>query len=905
MTRPGLLATACLAVTMALGAPVRPRAQAPADPDGVAQLLEQIEKALLGGRAADYVSLLAAGASTEAASQFVDPLFKPGITRATLRERDRVPLGGAVAGEGYRVLVEALVERGRAGTIFTWRFDVRRSLEDASRWFIAGQEQISSLDGLYHLQLDRSRPFVARDLTIAAIDFSLTLPRGRAFVAETDAGVTGMVLVGKGTMRFAPAPAAERRQVRIFAGSETLEQPFDLAFVRFNPSEYADRVSSGALTAEGADEGDARKAQSFFEVQSDLSFAVALSDLSAGHWSLTPSPGDFLADVHTRKYGTLTYARSTGEAEDVTLFDRRNRRNIALYASPQKLESRGRSYNEDDLAEYDVLSYDVDVSFAPERELLNGRATLAVKVRDTAIANFSLRLADGLNVRSIVSPQLGRLMYFRVLGQNSIVVNLPAMVYNGQQFAFTVNYAGRMPPQTLDREAIAVAAQEIQSDLPILQPEPRFIYSNRGYWYPQPPVTDYAIARMRITVPEDYSCVGSGDLTEAKPIVVSTERGESRRRQFVFEAQKPLRYLACVISRFAGLHNTTVRLTTPSAESAVTTASADGAAGETETLFRLSVASNPRQESRGRGFAEDAASMVQFYSALAGDTPYPSLTLAVTESDLPGGHSPAYFAIVNQPPVMSHLSWRNDPVNFEGYPSFFLAHEVAHQWWGHAVGWENYHEQWISEGFAQYFAVLYAREERGADTFMNVLRQMRRWAGIHSDQGPISLGYRLGHIRGDSRIFRAIVYNKSALVLDMLRRLIGDTAFYRGLRRFYYENRFQKAGTDDVRRAFEAESGEDLGRFFEGWIFTADLPTVHIGRQILTGAKPALKLTLEQQQPELFDMVIPVALRYTSGESDFFEIRLRERATEVTVPLRAQLRQVEPDPERITLARFR
>jgi hypothetical protein len=443
------------------------------------------------------------------------------------------------------------------------------------------------------------------------------------------------------------------------------------------------------------------------------------------------------------------------------------------------------------------------------------------------------------------------------------------------------------------------------TDLPILQPEPRFIYSNRGYWYPQPPVPDYAVARMRIVVPEGYTCIGSGELTGSRPVIASGDRGAARQREFIFDAETPLRYLACVISRFLNPHTTDVRLTTGSIDSSGTSARAGGAAGRDETIFRLTVAANPRQESRGRAFAGDAARMVQFYSALAGDTPYPSLTLAVTESELPGGHSPAYVAIVNQPPVMSHLSWRNDPVNFDDYPSFFLAHEVAHQWWGQAVGWKNYHEQWISEGFAQYFALLYAREERGQNTYMGVLQQMRRWAVDHSDQGPISLGYRLGHIRGDSRIFRAIVYNKAALVLHMLRRLIGETAFDRGLRRFYYENRFRKAGTDDVRHAFEAESGEDLGRFFEGWIFTADLPSVRITRQIIPGEQPAVQLTLEQQQPELFDMIIPVALRYTSGASDFHEIRMRERTTQVTVPLNGQLRELEADPEGITLARFR
>ena len=80
-----------------------------------------------------------------------------------------------------------------------------------------------------------------------------------------------------------------------------------------------------------------------------------------------------------------------------------------------------------------------------------------------------------------------------------------------------------------------------------------------------------------------------------------------------------------------------------------------------------------------------------------------------------------------------------------------------------------------------------------------MLRQLRKWSIETSDQGPVSLGYRLGHIRGESRVFRALVYNKGAAVLHMLRRLVGDDEFFRGLRRFYRESRFRKVGTDDLR----------------------------------------------------------------------------------------------------------
>src|SRR5262249_32840936 len=141
-------------------------------------------------------------------------------------------------------------------------------------------------------------------------------------------------------------------------------------------------------------------------------------------------------------------------------------------------------------------------------------------------------------------------------------------------------------------------------------------------------------------------------------------------------------------------------------------------------------------------------------------------------------------------------------------------------------GWRNYHEQWISEGFAQYFAALYAQHLRGEDAFEGVLRQMRRWGMSHTDQGPIYLGYRLGHIRNESRVFRALVYNKSGAVLHMLRGLLGDEAFFAGLRRFYRTMRFKKAGTDDFRAAMEQASGQKLERFFERWIYGSTLPRV-------------------------------------------------------------------------------
>jgi aminopeptidase N len=259
------------------------------------------------------------------------------------------------------------------------------------------------------------------------------------------------------------------------------------------------------------------------------------------------------------------------------------------------------------------------------------------------------------------------------------------------------------------------------------------------------------------------------------------------------------------------------------------------------------------------------------------------------ESDLPGGHSPAYFALLNTPMPMMRFAWRNDPVVFSAFPEFFLAHELAHQWWGQAVGWGNYHEQWLSEGFAQYFAALYAQQHHGEGTFGEVLAQLRKWSLDESDQGPIYLGYRLGHIDGDSRVFRALVYNKGAAVLHMLRRLVGDDVFFRGLRRFYTESRFTKVGTEDFRKAMEAESGRSLERFFEGWIYGASLPVLKFDHRV-EGSEAVLRF---EQVGDLFDIPVTVTLQYRDGRRADVMVPVAEQVTERRVPLDGQLRSAD------------
>jgi aminopeptidase N len=177
--------------------------------------------------------------------------------------------------------------------------------------------------------------------------------------------------------------------------------------------------------------------------------------------------------------------------------------------------------------------------------------------------------------------------------------------------------------------------------------------------------------------------------------------------------------------------------------------------------------------------------------------------------------------------------------------------------------------------------------------FSNVLRQWRKWSLDRSDQGPVYLGYRLGHIRNDSRIFRALVYNKGAAVLHMLRRLVGDEVFFRGVRRFYTESLFAKAGTEDFRLAMETEAGRSLERFFERWIYGSNLPRLTFAYRVESSSSaPTLVLRFEQTG-DVFDVPVTVTLQYVDRRVVEVPISITDRVVELRVPLNGTLRSAE------------
>jgi aminopeptidase N len=135
----------------------------------------------------------------------------------------------------------------------------------------------------------------------------------------------------------------------------------------------------------------------------------------------------------------------------------------------------------------------------------------------------------------------------------------------------------------------------------------------------------------------------------------------------------------------------------------------------------------------------------------------------------------------------------------------------------------------------------------------------------------------------------------------MLRRLLGDDTFFDGLRRFYVDRRYQKAGTEDFERAMEAASGRDLDRFFARWIYGTAIPEVLYETTLGDGQ---VTVRLEQLGELVFDLPVTVTLRYRDGRTEETVVPMTSSPIEWTVPASGPVRRVEINADQAALAEF-
>ncbi len=734
----------------------------------------------------------------------------------------------------------------------------------ASGWVVVSRQEVSQMDGLVHLAL-APQAYRVRGFALRFKDFELQLEDGTLFSTPDEIGPTLVAFVGRARVRFAPAPIAEREQLRQFAGATSLERAVDWAFVRMHPVDFL-RLKGERVFEPEAHPGKHRaQADKIFASRASRSFIVD-APLPRSPWWLMPGVGDAVVDFPFGRKRVLTFALTSSEVEDVNLFDRDRRQQICTYPSSGEVPR----YSEDDDRALDVLEHDITARVDPDRFEIG--ATHRMWVRLTApAATLRLRLHDDFNVSSVQSGDGGNLLFFRVREQGTLVVSLGPLAGREEPFTIGTRYSGRHDPQPVDDELVQVGRPPTEGVEDVFVDRPPIVYSNRTAWYPRPPNEDFATARIGFDTPEGWLMVTGGQL-----VGVRSFAGRTRTE---YRLAEPGKYLTAVVGRLADV----------------------GMRQEGASSVRGFAALRTRRETLDE--MGEVQQMLAFYAGKFGPSPYSTLGLVVAEGETPAGHSPpGLLYLQKRPPILRSRPLPDDPANFGDLPGYFLAHEVAHQWWGQGTAPANYRERWLSEAWAQYAAALWLRERLGERAFQSMMDRMAMWAFRHDNAGPIHLGQRLGHLKQEPRYFRAVVYDKGAWVLHMLRGLVGDEAFFTGTRGFLQQHRYAKAGTEDLRAALEAASGLDLKPYFDAWVYETGLPAIawsSTSATVAGGFQTTVTL-----RPSRFPGPLPLQVSVvTNAGTESRSLRLGPEGGSLTTFTRDEPRRVALNEDRGLLAR--
>ena len=216
-----------------------------------------------------------------------------------------------------------------------------------------------------------------------------------------------------------------------------------------------------------------------------------------------------------------------------------------------------------------------------------------------------------------------------------------------------------------------------------------------------------------------------------------------------------------------------------------------------------------------------------------------------------------------------------------------LAHEVAHQWFGDALAVSTWSEVWLNEGFATYGSALWQEKKGGPEAYRARMKAL--------DSGEIRGPLFLVDATDTDAMFTPTTFGRGAWVLHMLRHVIGEAPFFRGLQRYVREHLGGSVTTDALRSAMEQESGRDLRYFFDEWVLGAGRPTYAVSWR---SGGDGLRVIVRQTQTDAPSFRMPVDLRVAGpGWERRTVLTVASAAETFRVDAPGEPRSVELDPD--------
>jgi len=241
---------------------------------------------------------------------------------------------------------------------------------------------------------------------------------------------------------------------------------------------------------------------------------------------------------------------------------------------------------------------------------------------------------------------------------------------------------------------------------------------------------------------------------------------------------------------------------------------------------------------------------------------------------------------------------------FTGFVQEVTPHEVAHQWWGHTVGWASYHDQWLSEGFAEFSAGLFLQKAVGKDWRKDYIQfwdrlsrrilEKNEFGVAPNDAGALWMGLRLISPRSENA-YQDVTYAKGAYVLQMLRSIMysdedEDKAFIAMMHDFVESHRERAATSESFKAIAERHMTKlmDVGGngrldwFFDEWVYGTQVPRYHFEYQVAPadGGKVKLHMTITQSEvDDHFVMLVPVFADFGNGMVRLGQVRIGGNST--------------------------
>jgi Peptidase family M1 domain len=738
-----------------------------------------------------------------------------------------------------------------------------------------------------------------RDVSLQREDLHIALSDGViGLMRAVDGHVTGAVFEGTGEVLLFPPNRAERTSLALFTGSAVLEQTFTSAYFRFFDDQLTAELQAGFRPAEDIGDFISRWEQP----AKLLASADALPILEAMTNSQDPASRFLHLRLAGTQLGVFDIFFAPNAPEQVRVGQERLNGNVLYYdiwtSFPMRSAREAAEHSAEHVPRFELSNYRLRVKTEPPTDI-NAQGELTLTSRRAGQRTVVLELSRHLHISEVRAEgqPLELIQKEAIIGSevarrsdDLVAVVFPTVLQKDRPVILSIAYSGPV---------MYSAGGEV------------LYVGDRGTWYPTvgPSYTNYDLT---FDCPEDWSLVATG-----KQTATATQSG---RRISRFVTEKPIAHAGFNLGKF-------VTGTAPADDVAI---HAYAARNVEQRLAEKEARAgqHPQPAREVQQIATQAAATVQFLSGELDAFPYSSLEI----TQLPAFLSQSWPGLI----YLSSMAFLDreerralafqDPYTELLLSRLMLAHETAHQWWGDAVDWASYRDEWMVEALANYCALLMLEKEdpqamKIALDYYKAQLLKETPNGITGNAGPVTLGTRLTSSRFPQAYDR-VVYGRGTWLLHMLRAMLrqaggsnNDALFFAALKGLLARSPNHKISTSELQRAFEEvlpaslnyEGHKSLDWFFDSWVNDVSIPEFSLEnvRVVSAGANTRVTGTIRESYAAK-DLVTAVPLYAVDekGKSQFLAfVFADEPQTAFTLAAPAGTTQVLLDPEGTLLRR--